>query len=825
MAETILSFGLEKLWNLLVRESERFQGVEEQFNELKSDINMLRCFLEDASAKTHTSAMVRNTIKEIKEIVCDAEDIIETFLLKEGLGNTSDIRNSVRRFSCVILERKGLAFDMEALSNRISKVIRHMKILGVQQVITNEGYTQSLQKRKMKMRQTFSNDNEGVLVGLEGNVKILVGYSVNEDSNSQVVSITGMGGIGKTTLARQVFNHETINSHFEGLAWVSVSQQFTREYVWRTILQKLRPECKVSKMTEDELHKKLFQVLETQKALVVLDDMWTEEDWDLIKPMFPQEKEYKVDEEMEEMGKRMISHCGGLPLAVKVLGGLLTSQSTLREWKRIYENIKAHIIEVTSFSDKNISAVLYMSFEELPIYLKQCFLYLSYFPEDDEIDVEKLSYYWAAEGIPRPRYYDGASIRDIANGYIEELVKRNMIISKRDVGSSRFETFHLHDMMREVCLLKAEEDNFVQTSDASTYTAISTSQSQSRSRRLIIRSPDQTKVTMEGYNPKLRSLLFIMKEPMLIWNPSGSSSTFTSLHWMASGLCFTKLQLMRVLDLSRAEFEGEKLPSNIGKLIHLRYLSLYLARVTQLPSSIRNLKLLLYLNLHVDAKCPVQLPNVLKELQELRYLALPANLQEKTKLELGNLINLETFKNFSTKHNSLKDLHRMKRLKSLSILLNGERCTMETLPSCLGGLRNKIEDLTARDEKGDGSEFDVNFAYLVGLGEKSFCGRIMFCSIGLFPQLQKLDLHRLYEWEEWIVEEGSMPLLHTLSICYCPKLKELPDGLRFITSLKELTVVTTKREFKEKLSRGGEDSYKIQHIPLCNIKFDKNVYI
>ena len=99
-----------------------------------------------------------------------------------------------------------------------------------------------------------------------------------------------MGGIGKTTLAREVFNHETVRSHLMGLAWVCVAQQFTRKYVWQTILRKLRPEYKDLEMTEDELQKKLFRVLETQKALIVLDDIWREEDWDRIKPMFPREK-------------------------------------------------------------------------------------------------------------------------------------------------------------------------------------------------------------------------------------------------------------------------------------------------------------------------------------------------------------------------------------------------------------------------------------------------------------------------------------------------------------------------------------------------------
>ncbi|KAJ4878431.1 putative disease resistance protein [Raphanus sativus] len=188
MAETLLSFGVEKLWNLLVRESERFQEVEEQFDGLKSDVEMLRCFLEDADAKKQTSAMVRNTIKEIKEIVLDAEDIVETFLLKKELGNTSGIRNSVRRYSSAVLERRRLASDMKAISKRISKVIRNMQSLGVQQVIVSEGYTQSLPEIQREMRQTFSSDNEDHLVGLDKNIGILVGYLLEEDRDVNMVN-------------------------------------------------------------------------------------------------------------------------------------------------------------------------------------------------------------------------------------------------------------------------------------------------------------------------------------------------------------------------------------------------------------------------------------------------------------------------------------------------------------------------------------------------------------------------------------------------------------------------------------------------------------
>ncbi|WZZ37016.1 hypothetical protein YC2023_020417 [Brassica napus] len=119
MAEALLPFAVERLWNLLVRETKQFQGVEEQFEGLKNDVDTLRCFLKDAEAKKHSSEMVRKVIKDIKEIVLDAEDIVETFLLKKELGESSS--SSVKRFAYVTVKSMVLGFDMKTISKRISK--------------------------------------------------------------------------------------------------------------------------------------------------------------------------------------------------------------------------------------------------------------------------------------------------------------------------------------------------------------------------------------------------------------------------------------------------------------------------------------------------------------------------------------------------------------------------------------------------------------------------------------------------------------------------------------------------------------------------------
>ncbi|XP_033147338.1 probable disease resistance RPP8-like protein 2 isoform X2 [Brassica rapa] len=445
MAEGVVSFGVEKLWDLLSRESERLQGVHEKVDDLKCQMRMLQSLLKDADARKHENEVVRNFLEDVKDIVFDAEDIIESFLLKELSGNQKGIKRRVKRLACFLVDRRGLSMDIEGIIKRMSKVVAQMQSFGIQHSVNR---SPSVQERQREIRQTYPKRSQKDLVGVEQSVKELVGHLVENDS-IQVVSISGMGGIGKTTLARQVFHHDIVRSHFDGYAWICVSQDFKRKDIWQKLLQDLRPHDKgIEHMNENTLQAELFHLLETSKYLIVMDDVWKKEDWDAIKDVFPQERgwkmiltsrdegvglhadptcfpfrpkpltpeeswklcesiafprkeitEFDVDEELEAMGKEMVAYCGGLPLAIKVLGGLLANKTMVEEWKRVDDNIQTQIVRIDDKSQDSVYRVLSMSYEDLPMQLKHCFLYLAHFPEDDKIQVDRLYYLWAAEGI------------------------------------------------------------------------------------------------------------------------------------------------------------------------------------------------------------------------------------------------------------------------------------------------------------------------------------------------------------------------------------------------------------------------------------------
>ena len=177
--------------------------------------------------------------------------------------------------------------DIEGITKRMAKVVAQMQSFGIQQIVYR---SPSLQERQREIQQTYPKRSQKDLVGVEQSVKELVGHLVEND-NIQVVSISGMGGIGKTTLARQVFHHDIVRSQFDGFAWICVSQDFKRKDIWQKLLQDLRPHDKgIEHTNEGTLQAELFHLLETSKYLIVMDDVWTKEDWDVIKDVFPQER-------------------------------------------------------------------------------------------------------------------------------------------------------------------------------------------------------------------------------------------------------------------------------------------------------------------------------------------------------------------------------------------------------------------------------------------------------------------------------------------------------------------------------------------------------
>ncbi|XP_024025969.1 probable disease resistance protein RXW24L [Morus notabilis] len=294
------------------------------------------------------------------------------------------------------------------------------------------------------------------------------------------------------------------------------------------------------------------------------------ESWELLKrKAFPREtfEKHACPPQFEVIGKEMIRNCGGLPLAIVVLGGLLRNKNSLGAWEKVQKDAKSHINKLKSEQQYRVDDILDLSFQDLPYYLKPCFLYLGSFPEDSEIPKSKLIRLWIAEGFistMEREDIEGELIENVAEHYLGELVDRCMVrVDKRDHTGKGVKTCRFHDLMRDFCISKAKAENFLdimQEHHMNMMTAGSSSvqfHPATRFRRIVIHVNDhdlhhRTPNWMEQVGPSIRSLL-----------------------------CFGigNLIHLRYLRLSGASDES-KLPRSIGNLQNLHTLDL---RVTNNP--------------------------------------------------------------------------------------------------------------------------------------------------------------------------------------------------------------------------------------------------
>ncbi|CAN6819947.1 unnamed protein product [Brassica oleracea] len=913
MAEAIVSVTVQKLGEFLLEEPLFLFGISDQVKQLQDELKRLRCFLKDADEKQRKSERVRNWIAEIREAAYDAEDLLEAFFLKTESKKGKGIKKVCRRLACIMSEAVSLhsvGSEIREITTRLTKIAASMKDYGIKEAM--DGERLSLFDSLREQRRSFPYAVEHNLVGLEQSLEKLVNHLVSGGEKLRVMSICGMGGLGKTTLAKQVFHHSIVRRHFDRFAWVYVSQEFRRRHVWQEILLSLSykdENQRILGLRDEQLGEELHRFLKRIKCLIVLDDIWGTDAWDGLKHVFPHETgsniilttrnkevalyadprgvlheprlltheeswellekislqgrdnlEPMLVKKLEEIGKQMAIRCGGLPLAITVLGGLLAMKNTLNQWQRVQENITPYVSNGGSSNGSKsmmVADVLSLSYEDLPPHLKQCFLYFAHYPEDFEVHVGTLVSYWIAEGLVMP-VEAGMTVEDIGQDYLEELVKRSIVmVGKRDIVTSEVMTCRMHDLMREVCLQKAEQESFVQVVDsrqqqdeAEAFPSLLTNTSRRVSVQVHV-GAEEHRIERLYMNPQCRSLVYLMKNQGSQWTLLGKIS-------------LRKMKLLRVLDLEGAQIKGGKLPDDVGDLIHLRNLSLRLTNVKELTSCIGNLTLMITLDLFVKGR--LYIPDVIWKLKRVRHLCMPSELDPRTKLNLSTLRNLQQLWDFPVGQCNPRDLLAMTSLRRLSINLSSQNTDFEVVSSLsrvlkrLRGLTINVPcepmpppvdvtqlvsafadlselELFLKLEKLPGEQsfssdlgalrlwqcglVDDPFLVLeklpnlkiLQLFEGSFVGSELHCSVNGFPQLHSLTLSQLENLEEWVVEDGAMMRLVSLELKCCKKLKSVPEGTRFLKNLQEVEIGNMTKAFKDKLASGGEDFYKIQHVP------------
>ncbi|XP_058114431.1 putative disease resistance protein At1g50180 [Magnolia sinica] len=876
IVESVVEFLLQKLSDQLIQEAVFLHGVDNQVELLMAEFRRMQCFLKDADTKQGGDERVKNWVRDVRDVAYDAEDVIDTFVFTIAKLRRSESVGCITRcanfFFNESIARHKVGSEIEQIKNKIRMISQSRLTYGIERIGMVEG-TSSAVRSLQERRLTSPNAQEADFVGFEKDLAALVGQLINEGELRRcVVSVVGMGGLGKTTLTQKLYNTDSVKKHFHSHAWISVSQG----YSVRDLLQAIVRRCmdlskeeleKVEKMDVVELRDKIFEYLNNKRYLIVLDDIWTTEAWDDLKDAFPDmnngsrvvlttrnkevalyarsqphELRFLNDDEswelfckkafpgrdghcpqnLEELGRKIVEKCHHLPLAIVAIGGLLLTKEAW-EWEKVYKSISRQLVD----GHQQISGILSLSYKDLPYYLKPCFLYLGNFPEDRQFGAGGLIQKWAAEGFLEERGEE--TLEEVGKDYLMQLIQRSMVqvASRNSMGVVK--SCRIHDLLRDLSISEAKESKFLEVDSGNANAPCAF-----RARRLAIHNDDLREHTsLKSFTPHLRSVLIYTQ---------GS----TWLQREEEKFLFRGFKLLRVLYMQGVGIK--ELPSEIGELIHLRYLSCTQTCLDSLPSSIGNLPNLQ--TLFVTSRFIIKIPSIIGKMKQLRHFQVKSiskwdvscgDIEGRPRLDRIN--NLQTL-SFVRSGKWMEDgcLGKLTNLRKLGIWVDTKE-DAEVLYVSIVKL-DCLHSLTLRGNLGklpDPSFFPKKLSKLTLTGShlkedpmatleklknlrilrlsyNSYMGKEMACSAQGFPRLESLHLRQLYELEEWRVEEGSMPSLLYLRIYDCTKLKKLPEGLQHVSTLNKLELWRMPDEFKARLEKDrGEDWCKIQHIPSIDI--------
>ncbi|PHT52306.1 hypothetical protein CQW23_06768 [Capsicum baccatum] len=353
-----------------------------------------------------------------------------------------------------------------------------------------EVFVKNFEKNNVSREMTDFEVEERLLEDLTGS------YS----GEPKVIPIVGMGGIGKTTLAKEVYYHESILRRFDVRAWAIVSQQHNIKEILLSLLQStIKMDDTVKTKGEVELEDMLQKSLKRKRYLIVLDDIWSCEVWDGVRRCFPTEdnagnrillttrnnevardagtenlsmqmnfmdqdeswnlfksaafSNEALPSEFETIGKKISEKCHGLPLTIVVVAGLLKSKRAIEDWESVVKDVTSFI---TNDPDEQCSHVLGLSYNHLAGNLKTCLQHFGIFPEDGEIPAKKLMRKWMAEGFLQLEN----DLEGEAKKCLQELVDRCLVlVCKKSLDGTKIRSCKVHDLIYDLCIREIQREN------------------------------------------------------------------------------------------------------------------------------------------------------------------------------------------------------------------------------------------------------------------------------------------------------------------------------------------------------------------------------
>ncbi|KAF6993087.1 hypothetical protein CFC21_010027 [Triticum aestivum] len=694
---------LAKLADLLAKECGRLKGVRREIRSLRSELFSMHGALKSYAKLEDPDDQVKEWMSLVRELAYDTEDCFDKFIRKLGDGGRHDaglkefFRKTARHLK-TLGARHGIAYQIDDLKLRIKEVKQLKTSYKLDDVAGSTSGNAAVDPR---LAALFA--EEAHLVGVDGPRDDLAKW-VMEDGNKhsrKVLSIVGFGGLGKTTLANEVYRK--IQGHFDCHAFVSVSQKPDRKKIIKDVISQVSYSDEFKKDMEiwDEKKSisKLRELLQEKRYLVIIDDIWSIVAWNAINCAFPEnscssrivattrilevassccpgpdDQIYEMkplsDPHSErlffrrifgsencfphmflEVSKAILKKCGGLPLAIISISGLLANRPRLKEeWEKVKRSIGSDLNRNQSL--EGMKNILSLSYNDLPPNLKTVLLHLSNFPEDYVIDRERLVRQWIAEGfISEER---GRSCQEVAESYFYELINKSLVQPVNIRYDGKVQACRVHDMMLELIISKSIEENFI--------TVVNGSQtvwgnSQCSIRRLSIQDIDQ-ELAFELVKKDLSHVR------SLIITAPGCVKHLPSL---------TKFETLRVLDFEGCEDLVEDDMNGMENLFQLKYLSFRRTDTQELPSGIVMLHDLETLDLRGTSV--KDLPARIVQLTKLQHLLgdryekkIPIRYEKKIPIGIGNMTNLREISGFDITMSSVGAVEELGSLINLKVL-------------------------------------------------------------------------------------------------------------------------------------------------------------
>ncbi|CBI15532.3 unnamed protein product, partial [Vitis vinifera] len=573
IAESVLG----KLGSTLIQEVGLAWGVKTELGELKDTLSTIHALLLDAEEKQATNLQISDWLGKLKLVLYDAEDVLDEF-------------------------------DYEALRQQV--VASGSSIRSKSKFNLSEGIANT----RVVQRETHSFVRASDVIGRDDDKENIVGLlkQSSDTENISVIPIVGIGGLGKTSLVKLVYNDERVVGHFSIKMWVCVSDEFDVKKLVKEILKEIKGDENYSDFSLQQLQSPLRNALDGEKFLLVLDDVWNtdREKWLELKDLlmdgakgskilvttrkksiasimgtFPmqeikglshedclslfvkcafmdgEEKRYPT---LLKIGDQIVEKCAGVPLAVRSLGSLLYSKRDEWDWVSIRDS---EIWELEQNED-GIMAALRLSYYDLPYHLKQCFALCSLFPKDYEFSNVVLISTWMAEGLIHSSGQN-AKMEDIGERYINELLSRSFFQDVEQLILGVLYTFKMHDLVHDLAMFFAQPECLILNF---------------HSKDIPKRVQHAAFSDTEWPKEECKALKFLEKLNNVhtiyfqMKNVAPRSESFVKA-------CILRFKCIRILDLQDSNFEA--LPKSIGSLKHLRFLDLSgNKRIKKLPNSI-----------------------------------------------------------------------------------------------------------------------------------------------------------------------------------------------------------------------------------------------